>query len=240
MRSGEKHIRSEDSLVRQQMLEKLTESEFLKELDVTADNLLDFVERAIKSREVIKFSYTKVISLILDLISGYADRNDFSKEDASYFNIKSFLDFEVENCELKSKLMDEVETGRVNYSYTEAISLPPLIFNDNDIFSFETPDTYPNFVTHNAVTGNISQVGSHQNLVGKILLIENADPGFDWIFTRGILGFITCYGGANSHMAVRARELNLPAALGVGREAFNKLTSAKYVFLDCLNKRIDY
>ena len=37
------------------------------------------------------------------------------------------------------------------------------------------------------------------NLFGKIICIDNADPGYDWIFTKGIKGLITKYGGANSH-----------------------------------------
>ena len=50
----------------------------------------------------------------------------------------------------------------------------------------------------------------------KIVLIENADPGFDWIFTKKIKSFATQYGGSNSHMAIRAAELNIPAVIGCG------------------------
>jgi phosphoenolpyruvate-protein kinase (PTS system EI component) len=76
-------------------------------------------------------------------------------------------------------------------------------------------------------------------LDGKIVLIESADPGFDWIFLRGITGLITCYGGANSHMAVRSKELNIPAAIGVGAATFESLKKSNVIFLDCVNKRIE-
>ena len=47
--------------------------------------------------------------------------------------------------------------------------------------------------------------------------MPSADPGFDWIFTRDISGFVTQFGGANSHMAIRASELGIPAVIGAGR-----------------------
>ena len=44
----------------------------------------------------------------------------------------------------------------------------------------------------------------------KIIFIENADPGYDWLFGLGISGLVTKYGGANSHMAIRCAEFSLP------------------------------
>ena len=70
----------------------------------------------------------------------------------------------------------------------------------------------------------------------KIVLILNADPGYDWIFSRKIAGLITCWGGANSHMAIRSSELNLPAAIGVGSLKFKELKNATLVKLDSNNK----
>jgi phosphoenolpyruvate-protein kinase (PTS system EI component) len=70
-------------------------------------------------------------------------------------------------------------------------------------------------------------------------VIESADPGYDWIFAQSIAGLITCYGGANSHMAVRCRELNIPAAIGVGVELFNSIKNSNLVYLDCANKKIE-
>jgi phosphoenolpyruvate-protein kinase (PTS system EI component) len=75
-------------------------------------------------------------------------------------------------------------------------------------------------------------------LAGCIVCIRSADPGFDWIFSRGIAGLITAYGGANSHMAIRAEELRVPAAIGVGEQAFDKYASADRLELDPLNRHI--
>ena len=36
----------------------------------------------------------------------------------------------------------------------------------------------------------------------KIVVLPKADPGYDWIFAKGIKGFITKYGGVASHMEI--------------------------------------
>ena len=55
-----------------------------------------------------------------------------------------------------------------------------------------------------------------KKLKNKIILLENADPGFDFIFAHEIKGLITKYGGSNSHMAIRCLELSVPAIIGKG------------------------
>ena len=47
------------------------------------------------------------------------------------------------------------------------------------------------------------------DVTGRIVLIPSADPGYDWLLARGIAGLITMFGGANSHMAVRAAECTI-------------------------------
>ena len=68
--------------------------------------------------------------------------------------------------------------------------------------------------------------------------MENADPGYDWIFTQNPLGLITKYGGAASHMAIRCSEINLPAAIGCGDLIYQKFSDAEKVLLDCSNEQI--
>lgn len=68
--------------------------------------------------------------------------------------------------------------------------------------------------------------------------MENADPGYDWIFSKKILGFVTKYGGVNSHMAIRAQELNVPAIIGSGKVLFDKWSNAETIQLDCETKQV--
>ena len=60
-------------------------------------------------------------------------------------------------------------------------------------------------------------------LKNKIVLLPNADPGWDWIFNLSIKGLVTKYGGPNSHMAIRASEKNITSVFGTGEELFSKL-----------------
>ena len=76
------------------------------------------------------------------------------------------------------------------------------------------------------------------NLKNKIVLIENADPGFDWIFSQNIKALITKYGGVASHMSIRCAEFGIPAAIGCGEMIFNKIKTAQKAVLDCKAKRI--
>ena len=69
------------------------------------------------------------------------------------------------------------------------------------------------------------------DLTGAIICMENADPGFDWIFTRSIAGLVTRFGGTNSHMAVRCAEYGLPAAIGVGERLFDMAAGADRLVL---------
>ena len=41
-------------------------------------------------------------------------------------------------------------------------------------------------------------------------------------------------------MSIRALELNIPAAIGIGLDKFNMIKKSKKVLLDCLNKKLIY
>ena len=69
----------------------------------------------------------------------------------------------------------------------------------------------------------IHNIKIKKELENKIILIPNADPGFDWIFSHSISGLITIYGGSNSHMAIRSAEFGIPAAIGIGEIKFKDL-----------------
>jgi len=79
-----------------------------------------------------------------------------------------------------------------------------------------------------------------EHFAGKILFVPSADPGFDWIFTRGISGFVTQFGGANSHMAIRAGELGIPAIIGAGESLFQSWSKSKKLCLDCSNQKVTF
>ena len=107
------------------------------------------------------------------------------------------------------------------------------------MWNFEWPETAPNFITQKQVTAPVVNREAREALAGAIVCIPNADPGFDWLFAYPLAGLITAWGGANSHMAIRAGELGLPAAIGVGEVLYRTLSSAQRVHLDCAGKRVE-
>jgi phosphoenolpyruvate-protein kinase (PTS system EI component) len=46
------------------------------------------------------------------------------------------------------------------------------------------------------------------------------------------------YGGANSHMAIRAGELGIPAVVGVGEKQFLQYKQAVYLEIDAQAKTV--
>jgi phosphohistidine swiveling domain-containing protein len=107
------------------------------------------------------------------------------------------------------------------------------------------PSSQPNYVGSGRVSAEVITLNAEDIdhvdsfLDQKILLIPQADPGFDWIFGHNIAGLVTMYGGGNSHMAIRAKEFGLPAAIGVGESLYNSLLSASIIELDVTNRKIE-
>ena len=99
-----------------------------------------------------------------------------------------------------------------------------------------------NYITNKKLTSEIIHLKyfdeAESDLNNKIVLIENADPGYDWIFTKNLSGLITKYGGVASHMSIRCAEVGLPAAIGCGEILFEKLLFSSKILLDCENKQI--
>jgi phosphoenolpyruvate-protein kinase (PTS system EI component) len=124
------------------------------------------------------------------------------------------------------------------YQLTKLIELPSIIESPVQFYSFERHSSLPNFIGENKVLAEVIQIkdADPTELSGKVVMIPQADPGYDWLFGHNIAGLITQYGGANSHMAIRSAEIGLPAAIGVGEKSYDSLSSAKSVELDCLGQ----
>ena len=88
------------------------------------------------------------------------------------------------------------------------MALPSLIFNEKDFELIHAHTTRPNFITDSLIKGELINLDSlrddnyYDRVSGRIVLLEKADPGYDWIFSKGIEGLITRFGGAASHMAI--------------------------------------
>ena len=102
--------------------------------------------------------------------------------------------------------------------------MPDFLSGTKDLYIQKDNIKVANYITENIVVGNILEIKNikdYSKLDNKIVLLKNADPGYDFIFSRKLKGLITCYGGANSHMSIRCLELDIPAIIGVGSELSN-------------------
>ncbi len=178
----------------------------------------------------------------LKYLGEWGARKGFDREKMSYADIRIIKDVYSGAVDEKEVLRRSIESGKQRYREGNGIVLPPLIIDEDSVNAFFMPDSQPNFITQNRVQGEICVIGgiaeaSHMD--DKILMIESADPGYDWIFSHNIRGFITKYGGANSHMAIRSGELNLPAVVGAGERLYSRLLGASAVEIDAPKKQVN-
>ncbi len=208
-------------------------------LPADADWFIDFLVDAIEGREHSKFVFSRNLSDALERIAEFGDQHGFSREKLSYVSLETFFELTLDHSpsNLESWLADRVQKGREKHSMTTSVELPPLLYDETDFLVFERPAREPNFVTGKTVTADVVELGAEdvepEDIDGKIVLIEQADPGYDWLFGHDIAGLVTKYGGSNSHMAVRAAEFSLPAAIGVGENHYDTLRRADVLELNC-------
>ncbi len=208
-------------------------------INTNAKDLLKFIKKSIESREYAKFMFTKNISEILKIYENECLNKNISKEDASYTHISSIMSLNSIITDSDKIIRASIERRKRRFEYTKLVNLPNLINNHDDVFYFFEPESSPNFITQKNVTSEIIIINNNKftNIDNKIVFIENADPGYDWIFSHKISGIVTKYGGANSHMAIRAAELNIPSVIGAG-SLYDKIIDSRKIKIDTTEKKI--
>ena len=203
----------------------------------------DFVKESIVQREELKFEFTKNLSDALELIAEAGLELNFSRTEMAFLNFEmifsNFKKYDKNNLILKwRKYINKQKSKKSLY---DNIVLPPLLVSKNDFNVVKYPIAKPNFITTKKFSAGIihvEKIDKVHELNNKIVILENADPGYDWIFSHNLAGLITKYGGVASHMAIRCAELNLPAAIGCGELLYNKLELSSKIYLDCENSQI--
>ena len=208
---------------------------------IDVEEFEDFLRKTIEGREYAKFIFTRNLSAAMEAIAEFGADYGLDREAISNIDVNDILSFCFETPrssvrkDLESLLKREVKYHKIS----QVIELPSLIFHESNFWGFEVPQSQANFVTCHKIAAQIQKVQSkNSDLSGKIAVIPQADPGFDWLFGHDIAGLITMYGGANSHMTIRAAELDLPAAIGVGEKLYSKLAQSSLVELDCSARNI--
>jgi len=217
-------------------------------IDEDPNIIESFLRQSIEGREYAKFVFSKNLSAALSLFAEYGHSIDIDKKILAHLSLNSFFELRagiISQKEASEFLNKEAEINQKLHNITNKIELPPLISEEKDFHVFMYPSTQPNYVGSTKITAKVISLNpevhnvSDFELDGKILLIPQADPGFDWIFGHNIAGLITMYGGGNSHMAIRAKEFNLPAVIGIGEALYQSLKSASVIELDATNRKIE-
>lgn len=213
----------------------------LNGFSVNAQYLLRFIQEAIEAREFGKFVFTKSLSDCFLWIEKLGKKLGFSREEMSYVDIQEILKLYSSSFSAELAIKHAIEIGKKEHQLASRILLPSLITTKEQTYHYALMFEQANFITTKRISGKVVKLDNNktQDLSGAIVFIEAADPGYDWIFSKGIGGFITKYGGCNSHMAIRANEQNIAAIVGAGEVLFNRWINAQNITIDCANKKVD-
>tara|TARA_A100001015_G_scaffold321107_1_gene450164 strand:+ start:2362 stop:4683 length:2322 start_codon:yes stop_codon:yes gene_type:complete len=205
-----------------------------------AKTLLGFIKNGVQAREYAKFEFTKNLSESLKVLSRMGQKFGLSREECSFIDILIINETINSNKSINFLMKESIKKGKKRFKDTESLCLPPLIFNKNDVWSYSQLRSQPNFITQKIIEGEILVIDEKKiKLDNKIIFIPSADPGYDWIFTYNIIGLITKYGGANSHMSIRANELGVPSIIGAGDQYYNDWKNNKRLLIDCSKKKVE-
>ena len=211
-------------------------------LNTNFSKLITFIKEAIEGREYAKFVFTKHLSQVLKYVEDFGSKFDFSRDELAFLDIQKVVNLysTLDHRDVRDILDFDIEKNKEFYKYTKAIKLPSIIIKAEDVFSFYLEENEPNYITLKSVESEIVLEGniSEANTENKIVCIKSADPGYDYLFSKNIAGLITCYGGANSHMAIRCAEIGIPAVIGCGESAFEMYTKARVLEINSANKNV--
>jgi phosphohistidine swiveling domain-containing protein len=218
-------------------------------LDIEAGELIEFIILALEYRELSKFEFTKSLSDILELIARAGQLLGLQRDEichADFMLLMRYRNPEVSDIAyVKKRIKSSIDRHSSEKVWYSHVILPSVISSVNDFDCIEYHSSKPNFITDLKARGKTVLIGRSSlsdgvDISGKIVLIENADPGFDWIFTKKPAGLITKYGGVASHMAIRCAEFGLPAIIGCGEVIFKNMANSPEVMYDCMNNKIEY
>lgn len=204
-------------------------------LALTSEELVSFAKAAIEERELAKFEYSAWISDAMEALY-LARPPGASREDLIHWTVDDALSW----CAGGSTPSTEhTESRRRAQLVTSRVHLPSVFSIQEDLACFAEPPGTPTYVGTGRVTGAARHNPLPNSPLAGIVVLDQADPGWEWLFSRSVLGVVTAQGGANSHLAVRCAELGIPAVIGIGEDAMRRLRSASVLMLDCLNKRLE-
>ena len=221
--------------------QKINKTFALHKLEFDYKTFFDFARDSINFREYAKLIFTKSIDEVFTNLIKFSNEIGISREDLEYTSIKNFLNYysNVDVEKLKKTLTNDINQNKKNYEILNLIEFPEFIQNEKNLYFQEQRSKIGNYITTKISHGeiiHIKKIKDYNALNNKIVFLENADPGYDFIFLYNIKGLITEYGGSNSHMSIRCLELGIPAIIGIGSREFKLMLSNNSIEINCKQK----
>ena len=207
-------------------------------LDATDIEFECFLTEAIEGREKSKFIFSRTLSVVLSLLAAEGAKYSLNTGELADLPLNQLLAAFNSNLPVETiatRLKESSQQNKHERKLSFGCQLPPLLCKTADFSAFILTEEKPNYIGSTRIIAPVillKETDQKVKVEGCIVIIPQADPGFDWLFGHKILGLITMYGGANSHMAIRAAEFGLPAAIGVGEKRFRSYNRAATIELD--------
>lgn len=206
------------------------------ELPLTACNWVEFVQATASAREWAKQVFSADLSMALELIALEFQGMGLDRETASWLRLDQLMTGLADPQGHGSSLGDWAHEAQMLHAGQAMQMVRPVLWDPAQRHVVDSYSTMPNFIGGRAVRGHLVLEPRPDHpateLQNAIVLLQQADPGFDWLFTHPIAGLITVWGGANSHMAIRCAERGLAAAIGCGEQVLVKAKKARRATID--------
>jgi glutamine kinase len=221
----------------------------LARLPSDSQEFLNYVSVFIREREKSKFEFSAVLSACLETIADVGGGLGLDRTELSFLTVTDILEARAMQLKARKDLKlfwtDKINWRKAKWEEAENIRLPSVILSSDDLNVVRPTKSQPNFITSRHAAGQIIVIENNLpqsgiDLSHKIVVMEAADPGFDWIFSHPIAALVTKYGGAASHMAIRTAQFGIPAIIGCGEELYCEFCSHRRAIIDCRQGRVEF
>ena len=203
--------------------------------NLSAQQWAAWVSAATYAREWGKFMLSQPLAALIECLAEASAERDLNREALSWLTLTECI------AAASGDAGAEIASERAALAQQRAQAesqqmLSPVLRSTADLLRFDSLGTQPNFVGIAPRHGPLRVLdhGHPEQHVerGDVVAVRHADPGFDWLFERGIAGLLTAWGGAHSHMGIRCAEHGVPAALGCGEAVWAQAQRAASVRID--------
>lgn len=208
------------------------------ELDMPVEHWVQFVQSSASAREWGKQILSAELCAALEDLAGELGRCGLNREQASWLTLDQLRAGQhISQTEPRHRFWRScAESAQTGHDAQARQILSPVLRSNLDRHVADSLHQLPNFVGRQRVSGHLVMEPRMDHpghdLQKAIVVLHQADPGYDWLFGHRIAGLITAWGGANSHMAIRCAEQGIAAAIGCGEALLTRARRASRATID--------